>query len=112
MILKILRLKCPHCGKGSLKAGLFKTSKVCSVCGMQFEKEQGYFAGSIYPMYGLCAFCGGLVSLLALFVFDCGVIQSVSVGAAAVLAASPYLFWVSRSAFLHVENRFFKRMGV
>ena len=111
MILGILSLKCPHCGGGSLAAGLFKTAKSCGSCGMVFEKESGYFAGAIYPLYGMSGFVGGLASLAAMLLFDFGIWGSVAVGAAAVLSASPYLFWVSRSAFLHAEDRFFKRMG-
>lgn len=111
MILKIISLKCPHCGKGSLVAGLFKTAKSCSSCGMVFEKESGYFAGAIYPLYGMSGAVGGLTSLIAMLVFDFGIWGSVAFGAAAVLLASPYLFWVSRSAFLNAEDRFFKRMG-
>jgi uncharacterized protein (DUF983 family) len=111
MIFKILALRCPKCGKGSLAAGLFKTADRCSACGMAFHKESGYFAGAIYPLYGMSAVLGGLVSMAAMLGFDLGIWQSVACGAAAVLLASPYLFWVSRSAFLHAEDRFFKRMG-
>jgi uncharacterized protein (DUF983 family) len=111
MILGIISLKCPKCGKGSIKAGFFKTAKSCPACGHVFEKESGFYAGAIYPMYGLCAATGGLVALVALFGFDLSVWASVAWGAAAVLLCSPYLFWLSRSAFLHAEDRFFKRMG-
>jgi uncharacterized protein (DUF983 family) len=111
MILRILKLRCPRCGKGSLAAGLFKTAKSCPNCGMLFEKESGYFAGAIYPLYGMSGALGGLVALIALLGFGLGVWQSVAWGSAAVVLASPYLFWVSRSAFLNAEERFFKRMG-
>lgn len=111
ILFRILSLSCPRCGKGKLPAGLFKTASHCSACGMRFEKEQGYFAGAIYPLYAFSAVTGGLVSLLALFVFGCGVGLSVGLGGLAVILASPYLFWLSRSAFLHIEENFFKRMG-
>lgn len=111
MIFSILRLRCPKCGKGKLPAGLFKTAKSCSVCGLVFEKEAGYFAGAIYPLYGMSGFLGGSVAFIAIFFLDFSIWGSVAWGAAAVVLASPYLFWVSRSAFLHAEERFFKRMG-
>jgi uncharacterized protein (DUF983 family) len=111
VILQILSLRCPRCKKGSLKGGLFSTAERCSACGLKFEKEHGYFAGAIYPMYGMCGALGGGVALLAIFGWDLGIWGSVACGAVAVLLASPYLFWVSRSAFLHAEERFFKRMG-
>ena len=111
MILEILSLKCPQCGKGTVRGGLFKTLKACPACGLVYEKESGFFAGAIYPLYGMSGAIGGLVALTAMLGFDCGIWGSVAWGAAAVLLASPYLFWVSRSAFLHAEIRFFKRMG-
>ena len=111
MIFKILSLRCPRCGKGSLAAGLYKTARSCSACGMLFEKESGYYAGAIYPLYGMSGAVGGLTALVAMLAFDLGIWGSVACGAAAVILASPYLFWVSRSAFLNAEDRFFKRMG-
>ena len=111
MILKILALRCPRCGKGSLVAGLYKTAPACSHCGMVFEKEAGYFAGAIYPLYGMSGFLGGAVALTAMLGFDTGIWVSVAWGSAAVVLASPYLFWVSRSVFLNAEERFFKCMG-
>jgi uncharacterized protein (DUF983 family) len=111
MIFRILTLRCPSCGKGSLAAGLYKTAASCSHCGKQFEKESGYFAGAIYPLYGMSGFLGGAVALTAMLGFDAGIWTSVACGSAAVILASPYLFWVSRSAFLNAEERFFKRMG-
>lgn len=111
MILKILSLRCPQCGKGSLAAGFFKTARVCAFCGMLFEKESGYFAGAIYPLYAMSGIIGGLTALTAMLSFDCSLGASVAIGAALVLLISPYLFWVARSAFLHAEDRFFKRLG-
>jgi uncharacterized protein (DUF983 family) len=43
-----LRLRCPACGRGHLYQSLFKLHKQCSACGLVFEREQGYFVGSIY----------------------------------------------------------------
>ena len=111
MIFKILSLRCPRCGKGSLAAGLFKTARTCPACGMLFEKESGYYAGAISPLYGMSGALGGLVAFTALLAFDLSIWKSVAWGALAVGLASPYLFWVSRSAFLNAEDRFFKRMG-
>jgi uncharacterized protein (DUF983 family) len=46
-----LRLKCPRCGVGSLYAKPFKMNPACARCGVQFEREQGYFVGAIYINY-------------------------------------------------------------
>ena len=46
-----LRLRCPRCGIGPLYAKPFRTHSNCRHCGLQFEREQGYFVGAIYINY-------------------------------------------------------------
>ena len=35
--------------------GLFRMNETCPSCGFRFEREPGYFLGSIYINYGLAA---------------------------------------------------------
>lgn len=46
-----VRLKCPRCGIGPLFEGLFSMHAHCPICGLKFEREQGYFVGAIYINY-------------------------------------------------------------
>lgn len=48
---RALRLMCPRCGQGKLFKGLHMVEN-CSGCGMKYEREPGYFLGSIYFNYG------------------------------------------------------------
>jgi uncharacterized protein (DUF983 family) len=48
-----LRLRCPRCGEAPLFTGLVRMRPRCPVCGLQFERETGYFIGAIYINYGL-----------------------------------------------------------
>ena len=50
-----LRLRCPACGRGKLFAGWFRMHPSCGACGLAFEREPGFFLGSIYVNYGLTA---------------------------------------------------------
>jgi uncharacterized protein (DUF983 family) len=50
-----LRLRCPACGRGRLFAGWFRMRPKCDHCGLAFEREPGFFLGSIYVNYGLTA---------------------------------------------------------
>jgi uncharacterized protein (DUF983 family) len=103
----LLRLRCPVCGGDTFKAGLFRTAKACSVCGQVFERESGFFAGAIYPFYGLAVGLGAVVFAFCLLLLDLSF--GVGLGAAGVIVAlaSPRLFWLSRLAFLHTDHRFF-----
>jgi uncharacterized protein (DUF983 family) len=59
--IDILEEKCPKCGEGKVfaKKGnplLFqmpKMNETCSCCGHKFEKETGYFFGSMYVSYAM-----------------------------------------------------------
>lgn len=50
---RALRLRCPICGEGRLFAGWFRMHEHCAHCGFRFQREPGYFLGSIYFNYGV-----------------------------------------------------------
>ena len=50
-----VRLRCPRCGEGYLFRGWFTMRKQCDWCGLVYEREPGFFLGSIYINYGLTA---------------------------------------------------------
>ena len=47
----IARLVCPRCHQGRVFRGLITTHERCPVCGLKFEREQGYFVGALYVSY-------------------------------------------------------------
>src|SRR5580692_755950 len=54
----IARQRCPRCREGAiyrcpLWRGWLSTNERCPVCGLKFEREQGYFLGAMYVSYGL-----------------------------------------------------------
>jgi uncharacterized protein (DUF983 family) len=55
LISRALRLRCPLCGTGKLFRTWFKMLPSCSHCRLKFEREPGYYLGSIYINYGLTA---------------------------------------------------------
>ncbi|RMG32596.1 MAG: DUF983 domain-containing protein [Planctomycetota bacterium] len=50
-----LRLRCPRCGRSSLFRTYFRMVSDCPECGFHFERDPGYFLGSVYLNYGLTA---------------------------------------------------------
>ena len=55
LLKRSLKLKCNLCGQGSLFKGWFQMHPSCSHCGHVFEREPGFFLGSVYINYGLTA---------------------------------------------------------
>jgi uncharacterized protein (DUF983 family) len=76
----IISGKCPKCKNGKIfekKGNLFllkepKMHSHCTNCGYRFEKEPGYFIGSLYVSYGLA-----VAELLALFILINPIFNSV-----------------------------------
>lgn len=72
--------KCPKCKKGNIfadKGNVFlvrepKMHSHCTNCGYRFEKEPGYFIGSLYVSYGLA-----VAELLSLFIIANSIFESV-----------------------------------
>jgi uncharacterized protein (DUF983 family) len=52
---RALRLRCPLCGGGRLFRNWILMHERCPHCGVKFEREPGFFLGSIYINYGLTA---------------------------------------------------------
>lgn len=53
LLARALRLACPICGRGKLYRSWFGMHKACPNCGLHYEREPGFFLGSIYINYGL-----------------------------------------------------------
>lgn len=49
--IAVLRLRCSHCLRGPVFARLFKMYETCPVCGIQHEREHGFFLMSIVMGY-------------------------------------------------------------
>lgn len=70
LVGRALLLRCPFCGQGRLFSGMFRMISTCSTCGKTFEREPGFFLGSIYFNYGLTALIVSIVYPLMLFGYE------------------------------------------
>src|SRR5262245_29618535 len=50
-LLGLIRQRCPRCLRGKIFRGLFDMNDPCPICGLVFEREQGYFLGAMYFSY-------------------------------------------------------------
>lgn len=70
--LSIAKGKCPCCNEGEVFHKQFQLLPIrfpvmrekCEVCGLRFEKEPGFFYGSMYVSYGLGVWEGIAIYLL------------------------------------------------
>jgi uncharacterized protein (DUF983 family) len=67
LLRRALRLRCPLCGQGKLFRGWLAMHERCPHCGVKFEREPGFFLGSIYINYGLTALIVAIAYPVLLF---------------------------------------------
>lgn len=67
ILWRSIRLRCPVCGHGKLFRNWFGMYTHCPSCGIQFEREGGFFLGSIYFNYGLTALLIAIAYPILLF---------------------------------------------
>ena len=107
--IDILEEKCPKCGTGKVfaKKGnplLFQMPKMnerCDCCGHKFEKETGYFFGSMYVSYALT-----VAEMMAVFLVAHFFIKSyfgmMSLIAALAVLLSTFNFRLSRMIWIYM----------
>lgn len=105
---RALFLRCPRCGKGRIYAGWFAMNPQCDSCGLEFEREQGYYVGAMYVNYGLTVLIGLTVGI-ALMDRVPRKPLIISLGAFAVLFPLAF-FRHSRSFWLAVEQYIVSRV--
>jgi uncharacterized protein (DUF983 family) len=49
----MLRLRCPRCRQGRVFRSLLQMNDPCPVCGLLFQREEGYFLGAMYVSYAI-----------------------------------------------------------
>jgi len=69
---RAIRLRCPRCGETPLFTGWFRMAESCALCGLRFERAQGYFVGAIYINYAVTTLIavGGFFLLWGQFGFS------------------------------------------
>jgi hypothetical protein len=76
----------------------------CPVCGLKFEREEGYFLGAMYISYGL-----GIVAIAVLAVLVWGVsgwplMRSAVGGMVLFLPLAPALTWMARVLWIWMDQ--------
>ncbi len=107
----ILHQLCPRCRSGrifrnSIFRGIPKMYENCPVCGLKFEREEGYFLGAMYISYGM-----GLVTIVAfgliLWLSTHWPLQKVTIWAIVLfLPTTPALTLLARVLWIYMDQTF------
>jgi uncharacterized protein (DUF983 family) len=99
-----LRLRCPRCGEGMLFRSWFRMRSQCDWCGLKYEREPGFFLGSVYINYGLTAVLTTIL-YLSLFAADVATPQTLLWCLTAFCLLFPiWFFRYARSLWLALDQ--------
>ena len=65
MLWAMLRARCPNCRTGKIFRGSVTMNDPCPVCGLIFQREEGYFLGAMYCSYLLSSVILGAFYFIA-----------------------------------------------
>jgi len=101
---RAVRLRCPRCGRSPLFTGWFTMHERCAVCGLVYEREQGYFVGAIYVNYAVTvAIAVGTVLVLD-WTIGLTLRAQLALGIALVTLVPLVFFRYARSLWLAVDH--------
>jgi len=99
---------CPNCGGRTLfcPGTFFRLASHCPDCGLQFERDEGFFLGSMSLNYGVTIFVF-LVPVLLLYLADIlsGTVAAILAGTGAIIF--PILFYRSSRSWWLMSYYFF-----
>lgn len=76
----------------------------CPVCGLVFEREQGYYTGAMVVSYAIAVPTYGLI-VIALLLAGVDAPIALLVGGALYLVLAPFIFRYSRVVWVHFDWR-------
>jgi uncharacterized protein (DUF983 family) len=103
--MALLRQRCPRCREGKMFKGPMAMNDPCPVCGLLFQREEGYFLGAMYFSYFL-----GVAIMLPLFFLLTYLLPEWDGRLLAVLTLVPYIplmpavFRYSRTLWIYFER--------
>jgi uncharacterized protein (DUF983 family) len=103
-----MRLRCPRCRTGRMFRGSFAMNDPCPVCGLVFQREEGYFLAAMYVSYALSVVLIGSAYLaVTTWLPGIGVVLTMLLTLALYLPFSPAVFRYSRGIWIYLDRMFF-----
>jgi len=104
----ILRQLCPRCRVGKIFRKplwlLPGMNERCPVCGLKFEREEGYFLGAMYIGYGLGVIAIAVLAVLVWVLLGWPLVKSVIGGIVLFLPLAPVLTWMARVLWIYLDQ--------
>ena len=102
----LLKGLCPRCRTGKIHQRRLTMFERCSVCGLKYEREQGYFLGAMGVSYVLgLSVLAALLAVLSLAVFpQWHAYKTIPIALVLYLPLLPLLVRASRVLWIHFDR--------
>lgn len=109
MFSDIIHQRCPRCRlgaifRGSIFRGFPKMHEQCSVCDLRFEREPGYFLGSMYISYGLALLIIVVFTVVLWATTDWWITSATIWGVVLFLPCAPTITLFSRVLWIYFDQ--------
>ena len=105
----LLRGRCPRCGQAPIFEPLFsprllQMHEACAACGLEFEREPGYFTMSMYLSYFIGIFTVLPVALFLVLIIEASLALTLTVALTQTLLTALFAFRYSRVLWIHADE--------
>jgi uncharacterized protein (DUF983 family) len=107
----ILRQRCPRCRQGriflySILRGFPQMQQHCSVCGLKFQREEGYFLGAMYISFGLALAIIAVIAALLWAITGWWITKDVIWAVVLFLPLAPGISLFARVLWIYLDQTF------
>lgn len=104
-MIALLKQRCPRCLEGSIFVGWVTTRATCSVCGLRYGREEGYFSGGMDLSFFLAAPVLAFIFLVLyqIFLTTLTLVATLFLSYAVFLPFAVPLFRYSRVLWLYID---------
>ncbi len=103
VLRRVLRLRCPQCGRGRLFRGYARLRDACERCDLRYRREPGAQTGSMYLSAAVTEVFAALVILLLWTLFDWSTARYLLVAVPLVLGFCALFLPFSQALWVGVE---------
>ena len=83
--------------------GFPKMERCCAVCGLKFEREEGYFLGAMYISYGLALIAIAVLTAL-LWAWNRQLYRDVIWAIVLFIPTAPFLTFFARTLWIYLDQ--------
>jgi uncharacterized protein (DUF983 family) len=111
MLAAMFRQSCPRCRQGtifrySIFRGFPAMCERCSICGLKFQREEGYFLGAMYISFGLALAVIASIALLLWAITGWWVTKDTVWAIVLFLPLAPSISLFARVLWIYLDQAF------